>query len=184
MENNEEKIGFGDYQPDEKEIVRHKPNAEELAAGKGLRIPARLLCIFGSIASGITMMYYLLPIFATLIGAFLAVILVVFMVFSVIVTLGMVLMSDGYRNWIGNHMMDVPNFFFNVSKHITELSKYFLITAIPALVLCGAAIALSIIGINEKHKRFVGILVVSIIFFVNALLFTIFYIANGGKTFS
>lgn len=184
-EKQEEKIGFGNYQPDEKSIERQnlaKLEREKYKAGNGLRIPARLLCIFGAIASTITMMYYLLPIFSAFIGALIAVFLIFFMIFSVIITIGLILMNDGYRNWIGNHMFDVPNWFFNIAKHITELSKYFLITAIPALVFCLAGLILAIVGVSEKHKKFVGILVVSAIFFVNALFFTILYAIAGGQT--
>ena len=184
-EKQEEKIGFGNYQPDEKSIERQnlrKLEQEKYKEGNGLRIPARLCCIFGAIASAITLMYFLLPIFSVVIGAMIAAVLVIFMIFSVIITLGIVLLNDGYRNWIGNHMMDVPNFFFNIAKHINELSKYFLLVGIPALVLCLAGLILAIVGVSEKHKKFLGILIVSAIFFVNALFFVILYAIAGGQT--
>ena len=178
----EKKIGFGDSQPDEKEIKRTK--IDDTLPGKSLRIPARVLMIFGIILSSLTLMYFLLPIFSAFIGALLAVILVFFMIFSVIFTIGMVLMIDGYRNWIGNHMMDVPNFFFKISEHIANLSPYFLVVAIPAIIFCTSSLIISIIGMAEKKPRFLGFIIVDSIFLAIALFFTILFIIAGGKVFS
>ena len=177
------KIGFDSATP----IQKGKKMSEKYPdnfEGKGLRRAAKLCTIFGIIFSVLSMMYFLLPFFSVIIGALLAMCIVLFMICSVVFTLGLILMNDGYRYWIGNNMMDVPNFFFNIADNIAKLSPFYFIAAGPALAFTIAGLILSIIGKAKKYRFFTSYIVLNSIFLSIALLFSIIYLIGGGVILS
>lgn len=177
-----EKIGFNSAPPIKKGSKKSEKYPDNFE-GKCLRKAAKLCTIFGIIFSVLSMMYFLLPLFAAIIGALLAVIIVFAMIISVVFTLGMVLMNDGYRNWIGNNMMDIPNFFFHIGENIAKLAPYYLVVAIPAIVLNIAGLVLGIVG-QAKHYRFcISYIVLNSVFLTFTLLFTLLYFIGGMNVF-
>ena len=176
-------IGFDTATP----VNKHASRKEKYPVnfpGKGLRRATKLVTIFGIIFSSLTMMYFLLPIFSAFIGGIIAVCIVMFMIFSVVFSLGMVLINDGYRNWIGNDMMDVPNFFFNLSENIAKLSPYFLVVAIPGLVLNIAGLVLGIVGQSKHYRFFISYIILNSVFLTFAIIFTAIYFIGGMQVFS
>ena len=180
----EEPIGFNQAKPIGKGEKLEIDHFQNHLPGKGLRTATKITTIFGVIFSVIALMYYLLPIFASVIGGIIAMFLYIFMIFSVICTLGMILLNEGYRKWASDDIMIVPNFFFDISNHVIELSKYYLIVAIPAILLCSTGLTLAIIGQAKKYKFFTSYIVLNAIFLVHALFFTIIYFASGMTTFT
>ena len=172
MDNQEEKIGFKSGEPNSVDELEKK------LPGKPLRVFAKLFAIFGVIFSSVTIMYYLLPIFSFIIGFMIGAVITAFMVVSVVLTLGGVLTFEGYRSWIGNHMYDVPSFFFNVGENSVKLMPYFYVAAIPAIVLTSLGLLLGIIG-QAKYKRCVGYIVTNAVFLTLAVFFTFLFIATG-----
>jgi len=177
------KIGFDSATP----IQKGKKMSEKYPdnfEGKGLRRAAKLCTIFGIIFSVLSMMYFLLPIFAAIIGGLIAVILIFGMIFSVIITLGLILMNEGYRQWIGNNMMDIPNFFFNIGENVAKLAPYYLVVAIPALVLNIAGLVLGIVGQAKKYRFCISYIVLNSIFLTFTLFFTALYFIGGMNVFN
>lgn len=176
------KIGFNTNPPLAKGQKVEK--FQETLPGKELRGWTKACTILGIIFSTISMMYFLLPFFSVIIGALLAMCIVLFMICSVVFTLGLVLMNDGYRHWIGNNMMDVPNFFFNIADNIAKLSPFYFVVAGPALAFTIAGLILSIIGKAKKYRFFTSYIVLNSIFLSIALLFSIIYLIGGGVILS
>lgn len=176
-ESEEEKIGFNSKPPlkEGEKIERFQKNLP----GKTLRGWTKAMTILSIILSCLTIMYFLLPLFSALIGGLIGLCIALFMICSVVVTLGLILTNDGYRNWISNDMMDVPNFFFNLADNITKLSPYFLCVAIPAIICGCIGLTLSIIGQSKKYRFFVSYIVLNSIFLTLSLLFTILYFIGG-----
>lgn len=177
-----EKLGFNSNAPLEKgkKVKRFQENLP----GKELRGWTKACTILGIIFSSLTMMYFLLPLFSALIGGIIAVFIVLFMVISVVCTLGLVLTIDDYRNWIGNDMMTVPNFFFNIADNITKLYPYFFVVAGPALALNITGLILSIVGKAKNYRFFTSYIVLNAIFLSFSILFSILYIIGGGVILS
>ena len=177
------KIGFDSATP----IQKGKKMSEKYPdnfEGKGLRRSAKLCTIFGIIFSVLSMMYFLLPIFAAIIGGLIAVILIFGMIFSVIISLGLILMNEGYRQWIGNNMMDIPNFFFNIGENVAKLAPYYLVVAIPALILTIAGFVLGIVGTSKKYRFCTSYIVLNAIFLTFTLFFTALYFIGGMNVFN
>ena len=176
------KIGFDSAVPIKKGSKKSEKYPDNFE-GKGLRKAAKLCTVFGIIFSVLAMMYFLLPVFAAIIGALLAVIIVFGMIASVIFTLGMVLMSDDYRHWIGNNMMDIPNFFFHIGENIAKLAPYYLVAAIPAIVFDIAGLILGIVGQAKQYRFCISYIVLNSIFLTFTLFFTALYFIGGMNVF-
>ena len=176
------KIGFNTNPPLAKGQTVEK--FQETLPGKELRGWTKACTILGIIFSVISMMYFLLPLFSFIIGALIALCLVLFMILSVVGTLGLALLNEDYRNWIGNNMMDVPNFFFNIADNIAKLSPFYFVAAGPALAFTIAGLILSIIGKAKKYRFFTSYIVLNSIFLSIALLFSIIYLIGGGVILS
>ena len=146
---------------------------------KPLRIINKIIFAFGVVASLLTIMYYLLPIFSVLVGAILAIVIVLFMIVSVVFTLGIVLTIDEYRYWIGNHMMDVPTFCFDIANNIAKLEPIFPIIGFSAIGLCSLSLALSIFGQTQIKRYFVSYIVVNSIFLITSIFFVLVYFIGG-----
>ena len=174
----EQKIGFQTATPLKKGVKVEK--FQDKLPGKKLRVFTKLCTIFGIIFSSLTMMYFLLPFFAIVIGALLALCISLFMIFSVVCTLGIALLIEDYRYWIGNHMFDVPNFFFDIADNINKLVPYFFVVAGPALAFTIAGLVLSIIGKAKNYKFFTSYVVLNSIFLFFTILFVVLYIVAGG----
>ena len=172
-------IGFDSATPITRKDKNKPERFQKNLPGKKLRRWTKLCTVFGIIFSTLTMMYFLLPLFAAVIGGLLAVCIVMFMICSVVLTLGLALMNDGYREWIGNDMMDVPNFFFNLADNVVKLAPYFFVVAIPGLVFTGVGLALGIVGKAKQYRFFTSYIVLNAIFFTLALIFTLIFFASG-----
>ena len=171
------KIGFTTYDR-KKKIKRFQENLP----GKGLRRATKIFIIPGVILSIFTAMYFLLPFFSTVIGVFLAFLIIMFMIASIVFTLGIILTVGEYRTWIGYHMMDLPNFFFDIGSHIDQVSPFFPVLGFSAIGFTFIALILSIVGAATKKKYFASYIVVAAIFLVVAIFFTICFYGNGGHT--
>lgn len=173
-----EKLGFNSNAPLKKgeKVEKFQKNLP----GKEVRGWTKACTILGIIFSSLTMMYFLLPLFSALMGGVIAVFIVLFMVVSVVCTLGLILTVDDYRNWIGNNMMDVPNFFFNIADNITKLYPYFFVVAGPALALNIAGLVLSIVGKSKQYRYFTSYIILNSIFLTLSILFTLLYVIAGG----
>ena len=181
--NSAPKIGFDQATP-VKRGAKHEEKYPDNFEGKGLRKAAKLCTVFGIIFSVLSMMYFLLPIFAAIIGGLIAVCIVMFMICSVIFTLGMILMNDGYRDWIGNHMMDVPNFFFKAGENVAKLAPFYMFAAGPALALTIAGFILGIVGKSKNYRFFVSYIIINAVFLTFVAIFTILYFGSGMNVFN
>ncbi len=181
--NSQGKIGFDSPPPPGQKGLKPERYQKRLPL-KPLRVFNNLFFIFGIIASVLTMMYYLLPVFSVIIGAVLAIIIFFFMIASVIFTLGLSLTNEEYRYWIGYHMMDIPNFFFDVANNVATLEPFFPAVAFSALTLNSLSLLLSIIGQCKIKRHFVSFIVINSIFITFTLFFIALFFMGGGHIFS
>lgn len=178
----EGKIGFEviDVKKQEKKIKKF----QQSLPGRPLRITTKVFTIVGVIFSALTLMYFFLPVFSAFIGLILTLLVILFMIFTVIITMGLVLLNEEYRYWIGNHLFDIPLAFFNVVENIAILSPFFPIVAVPGTTCCLVGLILSLVGINKKMKYFTSYVVLNSIFFIIAFFFLLAYIITGAHIVS
>ncbi|MCR4879541.1 MAG: hypothetical protein K5906_01105 [Bacilli bacterium] len=176
---NENQLSFQNIKPLEKgkKVERY----QDKLPGAKYRKWNVFVTVLGIIASAITIMYYFLPIFSALIGGIIVLILGIFVVFAVLGTLFISLLIEGFRNWIVNDFMTVPNFFFNITNNIGKLMPYYPTCAFPAMGLCVLGLILAIIGRAKKFPRFTALIVLNSIFLVVVIGLTILYYATGGQ---
>lgn len=180
----EGKIGFSNAPIyDKKAAKQHRKDFAKDRPDYKYRKWLRVLAWFGVSGGVLTSMYYFLPFFSVFIGGLLGFFIAIAFVFIVLITLGIIFASEGFRNWMHDDMWDVPQFFFNIANHIYELSKWFPAIAFPSLVLLIGGLVMAIIG-KKKYKQFYGgYIALFIIFIVIVILCIIIYYASGGKTF-
>lgn len=171
MDNQEEKIGFKSGEPNSIDVTEKK------LPGKKLRTPTKIITIFGIILSVITLMYYALPIFSAVIGVFIGFLIICFIIVVTVFTVGIIFTVDWFRDWVTNHGMDVPTFFFNLTENVGKLAPYFYVVSIPALVFTLSGFVLAIIGKSKKYPGFTAYIVLNAIFLTLTII-SIFLFIN------
>ena len=100
------------------------------------KTPLKRLCVFNlviaTLLSWTTMMYLFLPFFNGLLIITIVLILGTIIVASVVFTAGIILLSEGYRNWIGSSW-SIVEWLSDVNSNLTKLDIYFPYFAIPAI---------------------------------------------------
>ena len=167
----------------EEELITAKGEGRAPLKGREkshLRNFSLILTVFGIAFSALSLMYYLLPIFAGFIGLILGLVIGVYVVFSSIVTLGIIYANQDYRSFVGNQLFAVPGFFFNVGVHVESLSPYFPIFGFGGIFVCLSSLIVACIGKGIGKGGFVKYIVLSAVFMGLAAIATILYYANGG----
>lgn len=178
----EKKIGFEVYQPEvdaKGKKIKPKRFQDDLPY-KGLRKATKIFTTIGVITSSLAIMYYFLPIFSAVVGSAVFLVFFMFGLISIVGSLGLAFLNDGYRDWISNHWFDVPFIFFNFTDYIAVLSPYFLIVGIPGVICSLVGLILSINLINKIRKHFVSYIVLNSIFLALSLLALLLFIISGG----
>ena len=139
-----------------------------------------VLTVFGVAFSALSLMYYLLPIFAGFIGLILGLVIGVYVVFSSLATLGIIYANQDYRSFVGNQLFAVPGFFFNVGAHVESLSPYFPVFGFGGIFVCLASLIVACIGKGIGKGGFVKYIVLNAVFMGLAAIATILFYANGG----
>ncbi len=97
----------------------------------------------------------------------------------IIFTLGLILISDGFRAWIGNAWGTIDNL-TNVSSNLDKISPLFPYFGYTSLGLSILALLLAILGrIKEKKHYIVSIVFASICVIISTFLLIAFY--KGGQ---
>ena len=177
----EEKIGFNSKNttnPLEK-TGKTKFSSQKTAYDRFVIAIFIIAVIFTFAATG----YFVLPFASVVFAILYAIIVVILIIGSVVLTLFIILNSEGYRQWVGRAWGRVE-WFFSATEHIAEISQYFVYLCWPALGLDALAILLCIIGLTKFKKRHTTYLVFSIIAFIIVLVFTITFYASGQKLIS
>ena len=159
-----EKIGFnsppkenvveGNIPPNKRKVKfsnQRKTRLQKLTFG--FLIPAMIL----SLAA---LSFYFMPVLSAVAGLFATLIVCVVIAIPILATVFLILLSEGYRQFVGK-AWEVAQKFFNAPNHITELSPYYLYVAIPAMVLDIVVIVLCIIAIKKEQKGQVTYLIVT-----------------------
>ena len=139
-----------------------------------------ILTVFGIAFSFLSLMYYLLPIFAGFIGLVLGLVIGVYLILSSVATLGIIYVNQDYRSFVGNRLFAVPSFFFNVGTHVENLSPYFPIFGFGGIFVCLFSLIVACIGKGIGKRGFVKYIVLNAVFMVLAAIATVLYYANGG----
>ena len=171
-----EKIGFQSY---DRKKARKMPRYQEELPDKKYRRVTKIFLALTLISTILSVMFYFLPVFSSIIGLFLGLLIVVFaIILPSIATLGIIYTSEGYRSWLG-HSMDVPSFFLNLTNNFQQLVTYFPYFGYTALGISIVTIILMIIGVASKKKGYVYYLVASIICLIIVILTIILYYIVG-----
>ena len=175
-----EKIGFNtpvenssDGTPSYKKKIKfsNQRKSKLQKATFGFLIPAVIL----SLAA---LSFYFMPLLSVIAGIFATLIVLIIILVPIVFTLFFILLSDGYRQFVGEAWA-LSQKFFDAANHVTELSPYYLYIAIPAMVLDIVVIVLSIITLKKGQKGVVTYLIITSIFLLLIIVFTILYFVNG-----
>lgn len=141
----------------------------------GFLIPAMIF----SIAS---LSFYFMPVLSGVAGLFATIINGLVIIIPVLATAFLILISEGYRQFVGK-TWEITQKFFDAPNHITELSPYYLYVAIPAMVLDIVVIILCIITLKKGQKGVVTYLIATSIILIFIIVLTIIYLVNGMTVF-
>ena len=122
--------------------------------------------------------FFLMPILSALAGVLAAVIIGVVILVPILCTVFLILLSEGYRQFVGG-AWKIVEWCFDATNHIAELSPYYIYFAVPAMVLEVVTIVLCIITLSKGQKGVVTYLIVTSLLFLVIAVFTIFYFASG-----
>lgn len=141
----------------------------------GFLIPAMII----SVAA---LSFYFMPVLSAIAGTFATLIIALVITIPVLATAFLILISGGYRQFVGK-AFELSQKFFNAPDYIVELSPYYLYVAIPAMILDIVVIVLCITTLKKGQKGVVTYLIVTSIVLLFILVLTIFYFVNGMMVF-
>ena len=179
----QEKIGFysapkdGDTStpPNKKIKFSNQRKTGLQKATFGFFVPSTILSI-GALA------FFFMPILSALAGIMAFFIIGAIIIVPIMATLFIILVSEEYRQFVGK-AWSIVEWFFDAANHINQLSPFYWMVAVPALVLEAITIILAIITLAKGQKGVVTYLIVTIILFLTVGVLTIFYFANGMMVF-
>lgn len=176
----EEKIGFYSAPKDGDNTT--PPNKKKIKFSNqrktGLQKATFAFFIVSTILSVAALAFFLMPILSALAGVLAALIIGIIIVVPILVTVFLILAWEDYRIFVGK-AWKIVEWCFDASQHISELSPYYVYIAFPAMAFEIVTIILCIVTLNKKQKGVVTYLIVTSIFFLVVLVFTILYFANG-----
>ena len=179
----EEKIGFNSHASSNEEGPTGEKKKGKIKFSKPKKTPyekfAFTVFVFAMIFSILSTGYFFLPLASGIFGMMYALIVIVIIVFSCLITLFLILANDGYRVWIGNFWSSV-DWVFNASQHVAEVSTYFAYLCWPALALDILSIIFCSVAVN-KGSRFKSYLAFSIVGVIVVTIFIIFFYASGQR---
>ena len=180
-----EKIGFNtplenssDGTPSYKKKIKfsNQRKSKLQKASFGVLIPAMILSIA-------TLSFFFMPILSGLAGIIATLIIGIIIVIPVLATVFLILMSDGYRQFVGK-AWKIVEWFFDATNHIVELSPYYPFVAFPAIAFDIAEIVLCIITIRKNEKGVITYLIVTSIMLLFIIVLTFIYYVNGRVVFN
>lgn len=128
--------------------------------------------------STVSIMYFFTPIFSGLLMIFIAVLLLCMTVFAVVITLGIGLIFEEFRNAIAG-AWSIVTWLADITNNVEKLNPYFPYFVFPTLAIDSVALILSIIGKAKEGKGYITYIVVMILNIIAITVLTILYYANG-----
>lgn len=174
MDEDNKKIGFDSAPPLAK--------GEQVTFRKPKLTPFQRVALLSFIAATVfaiaTASFYGLPVASGLFGLIIAVAFALVIIIPIFITLGIALVSDAFRAWIGTSWNGIE-FLFSAADHIAEVSSYFLFLAWPALGLAVLSAILNTICVAQQKRSNISYLVFSCIYLVLDVILLIVFFTGG-----
>ena len=172
--NENKKIGF-----DDKPMPKKKGRIfKSLNKRSKIRKHTTRFVALAFISTLVTFTFAFLPIFSGLFIVFLMIIMAFIIMLPVLVTFGLILVSDGFRNWI-NETWGILEWFNDINANLPKIMPLFPYFGLSSLFVSLIAIILSIAGRKKEKKGYITYIVTTIICFIVSLVFVLLYYTVG-----